>query len=255
MIDILSTFNSIVNEMSNVVVVEYDEATGKSFTCNTKWARPLKYVVDVNDMIYKVTEVVPNVYIKAEPVGHENALDGAVFLPNPFALLGTQIATNMEWQRTSNDIRQKTPFIWLLDTITYTESGAESSIEYDVPLRIFFLDETNSVNYKTKDHQENVVQPMNALINEFLRVVNTKPIFKKVRNAQRKTFSRFGSENAQGTFKNILDADFSGVELRINLVKYKEGCSTSCNGNLFEYIVDGGGANTDFFGTIDGGQL
>ncbi len=255
MIDILSTFNSLVNEMSNVIAVQYDEPTGRSISCHTKWARPSKFVVDVNDNLFKITEVVPNVYIKAEPVGHENVLDGAVFLPNPFALLGTQIATNMEWQRQSNDIREKTPFIWLLDTITYTESGPESSIEYDVPLRIFFLDETNPMNFTTKDHQENVVQPMNSLISEFLRVVNSKPIFKKIRNVQRKTFSRFGSENAQGTFKNILNADFSGVELRINLVKYKEGCSNSCNGNEYEYILDGGNSNTDYFGTIDGGQL
>jgi hypothetical protein len=37
-------------------------------------------------------------------------------------------------------------------------------------------------------------------------------------------FTRFGTEQSNGYFQNILDANLSGVELRIKLTKYKQNC-------------------------------
>jgi hypothetical protein len=39
-----------------------------------------------------------------------------------------------------------------------------------------------------------------------------------------KTFSRFGVEQENGMFQNILDANLSGVELNLSLTKFKANC-------------------------------
>jgi len=54
--------------------------------------------------------------------------------------------------------------------------------------------------------------------------INRDKRFKRVLDTQRITFARFGVEKDNGMFQNILDANLSGVELRITLKKFKENC-------------------------------
>jgi hypothetical protein len=108
--------------------------------------------------------------------------------------------------------------------LRYRRFGRESVIEFESDLRLFFLDETNVTQYLNSAHRENVVEPMERLLNEFLNVVNSDREYKTVEDYEVITFSRFGVENEQGMFKNVLDANLSGVELRVTLSKYKEKC-------------------------------
>ena len=48
--------------------------------------------------------------------------------------------------------------------------------------------------------------------------------FKVIEDFELITFSRFGVEQQTGMFQNILDANLSGVELRITLTMYKANC-------------------------------
>ena len=91
-------------------------------------------------------------------------------------------------------------------------------------MRIFFLDETDIVNYYTADHITNVVYPMEQLVKEFIDTINRNRQFKTIESWEIIEFSRFGVEQENGMFQNILDANLSGVELRITLTKYKENC-------------------------------
>ena len=91
-------------------------------------------------------------------------------------------------------------------------------------LRIFFLDETNIVNFYTEDHRREVVYPMQQLVREFIRTIETDRKFKTIEDYTMKTFSRFGVEKDNGVFQNVLDANLSGVELIITLIKYKDYC-------------------------------
>jgi len=89
---------------------------------------------------------------------------------------------------------------------------------------LFFLDETDPSQYYTKDHREQVVKPMQKLMDEFLRVIEANRKYKTVENFTYKTFSRFGVENDKGVLQNVLDANLSGVALELNLSRYKENC-------------------------------
>lgn len=65
---------------------------------------------------------------------------------------------------------------------------------------------------------------MTKLADEFIKVVRNNRQYQRVDEWEIVEFSRFGSEQENGYFKNILDANLSGVELRITLRKYKENC-------------------------------
>lgn len=194
----------------------------KTYVTNTKWARVGKTVLDASNLLYKLTEVITDSYVVAEPVGHANSLSGLFYLDKPFFITGTKLATNREWTLVSNNLKDKTPIIWLLEIIQETGYGKGSSLERDIETKLFFLDETDPAQYYTKDHREQVVKPMQKLMSEFLKVISNDRMYKPIENYKYKTFSRFGVETDSGVTENILDANLSGVALDISLTRYKE---------------------------------
>jgi hypothetical protein len=139
-------------------------------------------------------------------------------------MTGTKMATNREWTLASNNLIEKTPLIWLLEVISETGYGRGSALERDMELRIFFLDETDPSQYYTKDHREQVVKPMQGLMGEFIKTIGDMKEYKTIETYRYKTFSRFGKEQDNGVFENILDANLSGVALDITLTRYKQNC-------------------------------
>jgi hypothetical protein len=228
--DVTTQIQQVVGQISNVITGVYDPGTSQTNVCSTKWLRVGKTVKDQNDVVFVITEIEPGQWVKAVPVPMDPLLflDGPFTIPEPYFLAGTKLSANREWTLPTNDVTQKTPIIWLLDAIRYRKFGRENSLDFETDLRVFFLDETDIVNYYTLDHRENVVEPMTELINEFLEVINNDQRFKRVLEFDLITFSRFGVESENGMFENILDANLSGVELRFTLGKYKENCK-NCN--------------------------
>ena len=154
----------------------------------------------------------------------EPTFEGVFELTAPFFITGTRLAANNEWTIANNNLKFKTPIIWLLETTRERIFGREQTLERASDLRLFMLDETNVKDYFTKDHRVQVVQPMTQLANSLIEVINAKANFEDVEEFQLITFSRFGVEQETGFIKNILDANLSGVELQFTLQKYKENC-------------------------------
>jgi hypothetical protein len=65
---------------------------------------------------------------------------------------------------------------------------------------------------------------MERLAKAFMESIREDRSFQTIEEYELITFSRFGVETDRGMFENILDANLSGVELRVNLVKYKQNC-------------------------------
>lgn len=139
----------------------------------------------------------------------------------PFYLTGTRLAANNEWTMAGANLTSKLPLIWLLETINETFFGRGAAQERASEIRLFFLNETNVREFYTKDHREQVVNPMQQLALEFVRVIQSKPEFQTLEDFSIKTFSRFGVESQKGVIQNILDANLSGVELQLTLTRYK----------------------------------
>jgi hypothetical protein len=223
MIDLISShIGEIVSNINLVIVGEVDNNIGKNTFCQTKWARKGKRIQNLDTLLtFNIINVEEDYYIDALPVGAGTFGSGTYVLPAPFYIHGTKKATNREWTISTNDLTQKTPIIWLLGPVRYTAFGRESSKEYEADLRLFFLDETDPTNYYTEDHLEQVVYPMEQLANEFLLTLQNDSNYATIDQWEVIEFSRFGTEQDNGFFQNILDANLSGVELRFTLTRYK----------------------------------
>ena len=216
----------IVSAMDKTIEVKWNGTSTASYACQTKWARKDKIVTDKDALKYIIQSITPNELVDYQPAQTvSNILDGVVNLPVPFFITGTKMATNTEWLKATSDVVAKTPIIWLLETIQETRFGKGDSREVEYQLRLFFLDETNVKDFYTEDHRDQVVLPMQELAKEFIRTANRDRRFKTVDQYTMKTFSRFGVERDNGVFQNILDANLSGVEVTMSLVKYKDGCT------------------------------
>jgi hypothetical protein len=216
--DVSQAVEDLVGLIDNEMLGLYDPFEQNTYTCDTSYARVGKYITDQVNGPLLITAVETDEYIVAG-----NA-SGVLTLPEPYFVPGTKISANNEWTKFSNDLTQKTPLVWLLHDVRYQKFGRESVYEWESDLRIFFLDETDIVNYLTKDHIDNVVLPMSKLAGKFIDVINNDRNYKTLDTYEIVNFTRFGTEQANGYFQNILDANLSGVELRIKLTKYKQNC-------------------------------
>jgi hypothetical protein len=227
MIDEISHIvEQLVMDMDCTISGEYNALSGNTDYCKTKWARKGKQIT-IPGELFLIDSIDYNKFITPIYLGSTipaPELDGITTLPKPFFISGTKLATNREWTIAGNDVMAKTPIIWLLETIREREFGRGSSIKREVELRLFFLDETNIVDFYTEDHRREVVYPMQQLVAEFIRTVEADRRFKTLEDYTMKTFSRFGVEKDNGVFQNVLDANLSGVELIITLTQYKENC-------------------------------
>lgn len=193
--------------------------------CKTKWGRKGKLIEDQSANVFQITAINYDEDMTAVSIPSGTSFsEGEYFLPEPFFISGTKLATNREWTIADSNLMRKTPIVWLLETIDETRFGRGDSREFEASLRMFFLDETDIKNYYTEDHRREVVLPMQKLVAEFIEAVNSDVRFKAVEDYRMRTFSRFGVENENGMFQNVLDANLSGVELTISLTKFKTNC-------------------------------
>jgi hypothetical protein len=218
--EISLVIENLVGQIDNTIVGQWNDITQKIEICNTKWARSGKPISQIGGD-YVIDEVETDEYIT---IKDQVGLTGTFYIPQPYFLGGTRIAANREWTISTPDLLSKTPIIWLLHDINYKVFGRNNTEDWESTLRLFFLDETNVVNYYTKDHTTNVVEPMTQLANEFVDIVEKDKSFKTLEEYEVINFTRFGTESQGGSFQNILDANLSGVELRITLTKYKGNC-------------------------------
>lgn len=223
MMDLVSQYvGDLVGQIDNTMKVVWNDDEQRGDICNTKWSRKGK-TLTVGIDSFLIDEVEPNEWIKVSQAPPP-IFDGLAVLPSPFYIDGTKKAVNREWTLSTNNLFEKTPIVWLLGTLNYKQFGRESVFNFESSLRIFFLDETDIVNYYTSDHETNVVYPMKQLAMEFIETINKNRNYKTIEDWEIIEFTRFGVEQENGMFQNILDANLSGVELRITLTKYKENC-------------------------------
>jgi len=224
--EVSQVIKSIYSALDNSVEGTYDAQNDRTDICNTKWMRIGQVVEDASGEFYRILTIEYDEFVTWEPLdpANQNPLEGTISLPTPYWITGTQLATNREWTIKGPNLSAKLPLVWLLEVIRMRKYGMESTYDFDADIRMFFLDETNVVQYYTEDHRELVMYPMEKLCAEFLKVVEEDARFVRYDDYELITFSRFGTERSDGMFANILDANLSGVELRIRLVKYKENC-------------------------------
>jgi len=217
--------DEIIDKIDLTVKVVSVSNVGSIFTielCDNKWVRVNQYLNN-GAHNWLITAINSNGIITAtKPTGSSNITKRQILtIKEPTFMSGTKLAVNSEWLSLTNDMRNKLPLIWLLESIEEQEFGIKSSIERKSKVRVLFLDDNNPKQYLIKDYRKNVVSPMLGLKDSFVDAINKNLIFDYIESWSSKPFTRFGTENENGYLNNILDADLSGVQLDISLPIYK----------------------------------
>ena len=217
--------DEIVDKIDLTVKVVSVSNVGSVFTielCNNKWLRVGQFLSDgvKNWLITDIDSV--GIITCTKPTGATNIAKRQILtIKAPTFMSGTKLAVNSEWLSLTNDMRNKLPLIWLLESIDEQEFGIKSAIERKSKIRVLFLDDNNPKQYLIKDYRKNVVSPMLGLKDGFNEAIKKNLIFDYIESWIVKPFTRFGTENENGYLKNILDADLSGVQEDITLPIYK----------------------------------
>jgi hypothetical protein len=215
--------DEIVGKMNNQLKVKL--IVGNVLTvCSLKWATVDKIVKDDLDNEYKVTEVNYNDFtITVTPLGSYVFTGKTLFLNTPYFFTGTPLATNSEWLTFSNDVGNKTPFIWLVEpTSENVYDDEDTGYQRDSNLRVVFLDTNNINQWLTMDTHDNRLQSLYYMRDEFIKVIKSSPLFKGVSNSSVRNITKFGTESSRGFETNIIDSNLTGLDCRLTLSIYEQ---------------------------------
>jgi len=213
LVDIVEFIVSKINTSLEVVSIDGDIV----YLCNTLHLTECKIITDESGNEYTITDFKLNEWVKLEPFGHAIPFSGSVLNAPPLTYLhGDPMSTNSEYLDKEQRTSQKTPFIWLVESYSYSINNADSVIEKDFNVRLFFMDWADTPQWQNKDHNKNCIKPMENLLKEFLLVIENDFNFKRLDNVNTSVRNRFGAD----VFTLEIDEDLSGIDVSFNLQVY-----------------------------------
>lgn len=180
---------------------------------------------------YLVTELVDNTSIDVSPLGAAPIFAGTIVIaPTITPLHGSPSSTNTEYLDIEQVSRDKTPFIWLLESYEYEQGALDSAIVAKYDARLFFMDLTKEELWINDQHNDLAIKPMENLQIAFKEVIDNDFTFKRLEAYRVRVRPRFGVEvTNQGSDEKIINEDLSGVEVNMTIELYDLSiCKTNC---------------------------
>jgi hypothetical protein len=205
--------------------VDNGDGTFTLSICKTYWLDTLTEVT-INSVVYPIDSVVNDVSIT---VTSATVPDNTIItIPNPFFYSGTIIQSNEEISNSNKDVSARTPMAYLYRDIEDTFLPADSIVERETPIRLFFLHEEDFANFTSEVNSDEVLEPMRQMAYYFIDTLKRSSQIGKIdSNYNIRDYSKFGVDNISGYTQNIFNDQYSGVELSITLpilVDYRCGC-------------------------------
>jgi len=191
------------------------------YTCNTYYLT-IEMEINLNGTTYKVIEVNINESFTISKIlsSDPDPAGTTLKLNAPFFFNGTIISTRRELDNIE-DWRLKYPMVFLYEL--FEDTGIvdnTNSVGYETRVRLFFMNQTDPINYTSLQQNELIIEPMRALSQEFLNVVeqNSSIVNKLTSDWRLRNWVNFGKFEAEkGMVKKFFTDDLSGCELNINL--------------------------------------
>lgn len=194
---------SIVSIVDNAPTYDVTVECGTSYLTKGK-----KVQIDNNS--YRVTKLEGNVITLT---GNTTPVGTLLTLPQVYYWHGTIKQTDNERINVPNR-KDKTPFVYLFETIRESYSNSDSNY-IEIPLRMFFLDESSFSDYTTELFYDEVIYPMRALAEEIINDVDS--MANDLENIEVINHTRFATfMDSQGYEKNAISEELTGVEVRLN---------------------------------------
>ena len=193
--------------------------------CGVKWARIGLILTDSLSQTYTITAV--DYVLKTitiTPNGAYTFAGTVINLNKPYFFTGTPISTNKEWKSFSADERQKVPFAWLVEPNDEDFKDDQNTLERESEILMVFLDSNNTNQWRTMDTHDNRLRALYNMVEEFVDTIKREPLFfSDELSYKTKNFTKFGKETSSGMEANIIDANLTGIELRLTLPINRDG--------------------------------
>lgn len=219
--------DEIIEKMDNTINVL--SFVGDTLTvCDLKWSRPNLNAEDSSGNTYKITSVdYDNSTLVISPNGAYTFSGNQLKITSPVFFVGTPISTNKEWGNFNKDERKKLPLAWLLEPIPEIFNSDESPIERDSEIMFIFLDSNNVAQWRTRQTHKERLRGLYNMVDVFIDTIKENGLFHSSEMQYKtKNFTKFGKETSHGVETNIIDANLTGVEVKLTLsVRRTYGCN------------------------------
>lgn len=226
----------VVDQITPVVkideFIDNNNGTFSVLTCDTFYLIPCKEI-EIDSERFMIESITQDQEIILKPQNAQfdsqniTSTEFPIYLP--FFINGTPIMTNNELQQTQFDT-DKTPMIWLYESLRekHRKERSFNPISLEADLVIFFVDSSRWADWNTDQHYQFVIDPMKALVNEFINVINkNRGDFDEVNEFDIIDRVNFGNQSGNGTLENYFNDELSGCELRFTM-KYKKYLCDDC---------------------------
>lgn len=214
----------IVKDLVTLLVTEltgdgtWTDNSDGTFTltlCRTYWLKA-QDTITIDSVEYTVTDVVRDTSVTVTASSAPNGV--SFFLDAPSFYHGTIVQTNQELSQDVKDVSERSPMAYLLRDLEETFFNVENLLDRETNIRLFFLHDTNFIDYTTELADEETLEPMRSMAYFFVEeVLKKSKLIGKIEDYTIRDYLRFGRENASGYTENIFNDNFSGVELSITL--------------------------------------
>lgn len=191
--------------------------------CDVKWSRVGLDITDGSEIVFSITAV--NYENNTISMRGLEWTGNGLLQPYKF-FVGTPMSTNEEWKEFSNDERNKVPFVWMVEPTSEEIQPIDSDLERISEVRLVFLDDNFARKWITTEVHDNRLKGVYNAVDWFVKAIHNNYLFSFKDSYNIKNFTRFGNETANGFTADIIDADLTGVELRLSLPINKDD---NCN--------------------------
>jgi len=215
--DIISAIVTSIRDTGTISSITKSGNIYTVYTSDTKKLKQYHYVV-INSNSYQITEILLNTYFK---ITSSTAVTGTQWIAEaPYFYSGTPIAIDSILKQIQNGSK-KYPVIVLFETIRQNiinDNTKATGINADVNL--FFMDNANFKDWLTEDHYENVIEPMQEYLDEFIAACNKSIYineyeFDKYNIINHAKWGIYVEE--KGKVRSIFTDELSGIELQMTL--------------------------------------
>ena len=229
-VDIINTIVSGINKTFTAKnIVDNGDGTYTLNTCDTLYLQE-KFILSIDSIDYLIETIGRDSFIKISGPTLPTLLTFEIYSAHYFH--GTVIKTKNEIEvvrdMDGNGQLAIVPFIYLKEILSDTNfrEGNGSPFSKESDLQLFYMTSSNFTDWKTTDHYEKSIVPMNRLVELFLDSAERSGLVGDFFDDPDTTTPRvnFGVNTVNGNTKALFVDQLSGIQQKIKLKFYKQSC-------------------------------
>ncbi|MFA5234190.1 MAG: hypothetical protein WC390_07305 [Sulfurimonas sp.] len=213
---IITLLEEIIESIRDTDTITSITNSGTTYTINTANTHRLVVgdYIKINSIEYKITSLTVNTRFT---VTSTSAITGTTWTASaPYFYYGTvQYISNSLDKIT--DYQNKFPVIVLFETMPAdVNDNNTSTIERTIDCEMYFMDESDYVNFTSDEYYTQVINPIQLYVDSFIEALKVHAQIGELDRHNETPYSVWNMIRLS-TGKNVFNANLSGIGLRINI--------------------------------------